>query len=459
MSLTHRILRNGVARAALAAALGAGFALAAPQAHALPSFAQQTGQPCAACHVGGYGPQLTPFGRSFKLHAYGATASWSGAQNKFVPLSGMVVATGAHTAKDQSAPPANNMGVNDNFAFQEADVFIAGKLAPGFGVMIQGTTDTIGHNTLLDNSDIRYARDVNLFGKDVTWGVSVNNNPSVQDVWNTTPAWRFPYVGSALAPGPIDAPILAGGLAHQVIGETGYLWIDNHFYLEAGGYQGLSANALNVLHEGVGPGVMGTAPYWRFAYSREFNGQAAEIGFYGMSVNLSPDRSFTTADHYRDVAVDGSWQYIGTGKHVFSVNASYIRETRKLDASFALEAANFRKGHIDDLTLDFSYYYDRTYGFTTAYFSTAGSFDDGLYGPAPDAGSLNGKPNSSGFIVQGDWTPFGKDTSWGRPWANVRLGLQYTGYTRFNGGVTNYDGFGRNASDNNTLTAFVWTAF
>ncbi len=39
---------------------------AAP-AQAVPAFARQTGQNCIACHVGGFGPQLTPFGRAFKL--------------------------------------------------------------------------------------------------------------------------------------------------------------------------------------------------------------------------------------------------------------------------------------------------------------------------------------------------------------------------------------------------------
>jgi hypothetical protein len=37
-------------------------------AQAIPSFAAQTGQPCAACHVGAFGPQLKPYGRDFKLH-------------------------------------------------------------------------------------------------------------------------------------------------------------------------------------------------------------------------------------------------------------------------------------------------------------------------------------------------------------------------------------------------------
>jgi hypothetical protein len=40
----------------------------------------------------------------------------------------------------------------------------------------------------------------------------------------------------------------------------------------------------------------------------------------------------------------------------------------------------------------------------------------------------------------------------------VRLGLQYTGYLRFNGGGANYDGSGRAASDNNSLFLFVWLA-
>ncbi|MDE1979718.1 MAG: cytochrome c1 protein, partial [Betaproteobacteria bacterium] len=32
----------------------------APNAQAVPAFARQTGQDCIACHVGGFGPQLTP---------------------------------------------------------------------------------------------------------------------------------------------------------------------------------------------------------------------------------------------------------------------------------------------------------------------------------------------------------------------------------------------------------------
>jgi hypothetical protein len=55
--------------------------------------------------------------------------------------------------------------------------------------------------------------------------------------------------------------------------------------------------------------------------------------------------------------------------------------------------------------------------------------------------------------------PFGKDDSWGSPLANLKLGIQYTIYTMFNGGTKNYDGFGDNASGNNTLFVYAWQAF
>ena len=54
----------------------------------LPAFAAQTGEPCQKCHVGGFGPQLTAFGRDFKLRGYTL------GDDKFnLPLSAMAVPT------------------------------------------------------------------------------------------------------------------------------------------------------------------------------------------------------------------------------------------------------------------------------------------------------------------------------------------------------------------------------
>ena len=39
----------------------------------------------------------------------------------------------------------------------------------------------------------------------------------------------------------------------------------------------------------------------------------------------------------------------------------------------------------------------------------------------------------------------------------TQLALQYAFYFKFNGAQSNYDGFGRNAWDNNTLYLLAWT--
>ena len=70
----------------------AGFLLAAEPANALPSYARQTGQPCAACHT--IIPELTPFGRRFKIGGYTLQGGdWQGP-----PIAAMYVAGFTHTA-------------------------------------------------------------------------------------------------------------------------------------------------------------------------------------------------------------------------------------------------------------------------------------------------------------------------------------------------------------------------
>jgi hypothetical protein len=82
-----------------------------------------------------------------------------------------------------------------------------------------------------------------------------------------------------------------------------------------------------------------------------------------------------------------------------------------------------------------------------------------LYPVGEVYGSANNKPNSNAFIVEADYVPFGKDSSVWAPFLNLKLGVQYTAYTQFNGSTSNYDGSGRNASNNNTLFLFAWMIF
>ena len=95
--------------------------------------------------------------------------------------------------------------------------------------------------------DIRHVRETELFGKDFVWGVTTNNNPTISDIWNSTPAWRFPYAGSRLAPAPVGASLIDGGLRGRVAGLGNYVLWNDLLYLEADVYKGLEPDALSML--------------------------------------------------------------------------------------------------------------------------------------------------------------------------------------------------------------------
>jgi hypothetical protein len=81
---------------------------------------------------------------------------------------------------------------------------------------------------------------VNFGGHTLLWGITANNNPTVQDVWNTIPAWSFPYISSALAPSPTAVTFIEQVYAQQVAGLSAYSFLDDTFYFEFGGYRPLS---------------------------------------------------------------------------------------------------------------------------------------------------------------------------------------------------------------------------
>ena len=437
-------------------------------AHAVPAFAQQTGQPCTACHIGGFGPQLTPYGRAFKIGGYTQAGGQGPAAH--LPLAAMAIGSFTHTRSAQPSPPAAHFSDNDNLALDQVSLFLAGRATPWAGGFVQGTYDGIGHSFLLDNTDLRPFTTVLAIGDaNLRVGVSVNNNPTAQDPYNSSFVWGYPFVASALAPTPAAQPALAGALSGNSAGVTAYAWYDQHLYLEAGGYDTMGPTLLKVTGNALGGAPFGAtrniAPYARAAYEWNWNHQSAHVGGIFLNSNFNPATGNFSSDGsmghntYTDFAADAGYQFLGNGTHTFTAEGIYTYERQDLRGSFAMGASSQPHNNLQQIRLTLTYYYRQTYGLTFAWQNTWGSVNPLLYAPGPLTGSANGKPDSNAFIVEADWVPFGKPGSFGSPWVNLKLGLQYTAYTRFNGGTSNYDGFGRDASGNNTIFAFAWLAF
>lgn len=431
-----------------------GLAASASSALAVPAFAEQTQQPCSACHIGGFGPQLTPFGRQFKLEGYTMRAGPDFSN----PVSAMAIASYLTTAKSQPAPPAPHYGTNDNATIDQISLFAAGGIGDHFGGFTQWTYDGVGRAFAWDNVDLRVATHMTIFNSDVLIGLSLNNAPGVQDAWNTLPAWGAPYTGSDLAPAPGAATLLDGGLAQNVLGVTAFANWDIGLYTEAGLYWTPSHNFLRTFGAdaaGSAGVISSAAPYFRVAYQKDYGDQNFEVGAFALIASLYPggDNSTGTTDTLSDVGVDGSYQFTGDGSDIYTVDARYTHEHQRLAASKILLSAANLTDSLDDFRLSASYYRDNTFGGTVGFFDTWGSSDALLY-----AGSTTLRPDSSGFMFQIDGTLFGRDMSVLGGRFNLRAGLQYTAYTKFDGASTNYDGTLRNASDNNILRLFVWTA-
>jgi len=444
-------------------------------AQAVPSFARQTGMPCNECHT--IFPELTPFGRIFKLGGY--VLSKSSKPYEFPPpLAGMVQAsyTGSKGLTSGVAPFDSTNRATDKINLpQQLSLFYGGRIYDKIGAFVQGTYDGVSNKIFLDITDIRYSNNTIVWDKNLIYGLTLNNSPTSQDVWNTTPAWGFPFASSGVASTPAAGAMIDGALDQQVGGIGAYVFWNNLIYLEGTVYR----TARNGITKPLGAGtpteqvVDGAAPYWRLALEQRWKNHFFTIGTYGMQANIFPagSRSGPT-DRFTDIAFDAQYQYMGTmepehmqehmqmdgepmakgGKHIITAHATWIHEKQDWKASFPLGNTANPSDFLNTFRMNLNYYY-RSHlgdiGGSIAYFSTTGKTDNVLYSPDSVSGSRTGSPNSNGFILEADYLP----------WEKTKISLQYTIFNKFNGAHSNYDGFGRNASDNNTLYALVWLMF
>ena len=459
--------------------LGVCASVAAPS-WAVPSFARQTGMACAACHT--VFPELTPFGREFKLNGYvldnmkQITGITSNAQstlslNEIPPISMMLQMSYTHTGSPLPDSALTGAYAKDGDVLfpQQASFFYAGKIADNLGAFVQLTYDGVGGSFGLDNTDIRYARHIDLsaFGnKDLVIGVTLNNNPTVQDPWNSTQAWGFPYSGSSTAPGPTASTKLDSGGIGQTAGGLGvYAWWNHSLYAEVTLYAAAIQGGAHPLDSTQTAVIHGVSPYWRLAYESRWGRNSLEVGTYGIDAHLHPGGGNALAgptDEYFDVAGDLQYQYIGEN-NIFSLTSTYIHERQTLPASVLDGLAANDHNTLKTFKLMGGYYYQRMIGGAVGYFNTTGTSDTVLYAAAPVSGSATNSPDSNGEVFELNYLP----------WLNTKLQLQYVHYNKFNGGTTNYDVgagpypvgtggtyvYGRSASDNDTLYVLAWLNF
>ncbi len=419
-----------------------------PKVEAVPSYARQTGLPCSGCHYAP--PELNPAGRRFKLLGYVDRAdqttvvkSDSGKTHapldllSTLPLSVMLEAS--FTQTKSPIPTTQNSSVE---LPQDISLFLSGAWTSHVGSFLQVTYDTQDDHFTSDNTDIRYANTRKLGGKELIYGLDLNNNPTVEDLWNTTPAWGFPWVVSDFAPTPTASPIINGGLAQDVAGFGGYAMWNDHLYLDVTGYRSQHVGGPQP-NPGTGSAynIRGVAPYWRVAWQQSTGTTQFEIGTYGMHMSSSPNAVTGPEDSYTDWAFDSQYDRTLFRKDVLSLRGTYIRENSDLLGTLAAGGASTGSHHLDTFLANAEYHFGNRYTSTFGWFVTGGTVDPLLYPPAAVSGSANGDPKGSGYILNFSY--------W--PWQNLQLAAQYTGYTRFNGAADNYDGAGRNAIGNNTF--------
>jgi hypothetical protein len=427
------------------------FFLTWQNACAVPSFARQTGLSCNVCHSNP--PELTAFGRNFKLRGYlltDMTATDRVGNNrdlllsKYIPMSVMILLSNTSSQTTQPGTQNNTAGFP-----QQLSLFLAGGYASHFGGLAQITYTHSDDHFSLDNTDLRYANQGKLGGKDWDYGITINNNPSVEDLWNSTPAWGFPWISSEAGVSPLAAPIIQGALGQDVAGVGAFSMWNNHLYTDVTVYRSEHAGAAPPI-TGVGSAynISGVAPYWRAAWQQNWGGNYLEFGTFGIFMNSFPGAVSGAEDRYVDPSLDFQYER-PFGANLLDVHGAYTYEKSNLGATFLAQGATTAANHLNSLKVDGTYHWTNKFTATGALFSTTGNTDPLLYAPAALTGSNNGSPNSRGYIAQFAFWPV----------QNIDLSVNYTGYTKFNGATTNYDGANRNASDNNTVYVALWLNF
>jgi hypothetical protein len=160
--------------------------------------------------------------------------------------------------------------------------------------------------------------------------------------------------------------VISGGLAQRALGSSVFAWWSSQLYTEAGIYWTPGRRFLSTLGVDINDGgdvINGGAPYFRVAYQKDYGDQNFEIGGFGLLSRLYPGGiKDAGSDRFSDLGIDASWQLIGKGDDFYQINTRYTHEAQNRDASSLLGASENMHDTLQELHLDFSYYWQQNAG-------------------------------------------------------------------------------------------------
>jgi hypothetical protein len=349
---------------------GAALMLVAKPASAIPPFARQTGLACEACHTAP--PELTPFGRRFKLNGYTLTTrpplvndvdDYKRNTLWLTDLPGIsVLAQIGYDHYDRAPPdtgqPYPAKAQSDTYQFPDQfSLAYAGAVTDHVGAWLQLTYNGQGGTVGVDNIDIRYSD--HTFDNKFVWGVTANNYVTFQDVWNGFGSYSLPNFNTVtLWSGGVGGAGLSGPIINSfgpgiVAGVGAYLWFNDSVYLEFSEYHSSFAGGgtptADSSNLGVNGGVLDRfAPYTRLAYEYDWGYHSAEIGASAMYVNWIPSVGYISAQQ-------------ALAQNAASLASGLTQQQINNGASAYPTAQTFNPGAINrytDLSLDWDYQYN-----------------------------------------------------------------------------------------------------
>jgi hypothetical protein len=283
-----------------------------------------------------------------------------------------------------------------------------------------------------------------------------------------------------------NAPYPGFSAGGNIAGVTAYAFWNRTLYAELGGYQ-TAKGLFTLMKAGLADAdvtkLKGTNPYWRLALNHEWGPHSVMVGTSGMVADVY-DNPLDTSDastthRFRDTGIDAQYQYL-LDPHSVTAQLAYSRSNHRypdflanqpvafVDPLGAALANTSGEDNTNTFRAKLTYVYLARYGGSLGFFNRSGdtntanqtsgydpatltiTSDPGAEAPSTRVGgNLSGNPATRGWTCEAFWMPV----------QYVRIGAQFTAYNRYNGASSNYDGFGRNARDNNSLFLYVWAAY